>query len=115
MQLPILAITLAFSVFSNIALAAEVVRPEPKPVTNLHDSQGIHEDLIASQELIALGCMGKLNIAPTASGSYDSALRVENLVDTLMHRTLMDELNDEATEVIDSLNQNAQEGCGCLH
>lgn len=69
----ILAITLAFSVFANIALAAEVVRPEPKPLTNLHDSQGIHEDLIASQELIALGCMGKLNIAPTASGSYDSA------------------------------------------
>ncbi|MDU8358420.1 hypothetical protein [Pseudomonas syringae group sp. J309-1] len=73
----ILAITLAFSVLANIALAAEVVRPELKPVTNLHDSKGIHEDLIASQELIALGCMGKLNIAPTASGRYDSASLVK--------------------------------------
>ena len=65
-------IVLAFSAFAHSAFAAEGAQPEPKPVENLHDIQGVHEDLIASQELIALGCMGKLHIAPTASGHYDS-------------------------------------------
>lgn len=68
----IFTIALAFSAIANTALAAEGTQPEPKLVTNLHDNQGIHEDLIASQELIAMGCMGKLNIAPAASGHYDS-------------------------------------------
>ena len=68
----IFTIALAFSAIANTALAAEGAQPEPKLVTNLHDNQGIHADLIASQELIALGCMGKLNITPAASGHYDS-------------------------------------------
>ncbi|WP_428554683.1 hypothetical protein [Pseudomonas edaphica] len=69
----IFTIALALSAIAHSALAAEVAQPEPKLVTNLHDNQGIHEDLIASQELIALGCMGKLNITATASGYYDAA------------------------------------------
>lgn len=65
-------LALALSAIAHSALAAEVVQPELKLVTNLHDNQGIHEDLIASQELIALGCMGKLNITATTSGNYDA-------------------------------------------
>lgn len=48
--------------FSCTALAA-----------NLHENRYIHEDIIAAQELIALGCIGKLGIAPNSSGSYDPA------------------------------------------
>lgn len=70
----IFTIALAFSAIANIALATEGEQPAPKIVKNLHDSRDIHEDLIASQELIALGCMGKLNITPAASGHYDSVL-----------------------------------------
>jgi hypothetical protein len=69
----IFTIALVLSAIAHSALAAEVAQPEPKLMTNLHDNQGIHEDLIASQELIALGCMGKLNITATASGHYDAA------------------------------------------
>ncbi|MGU9817587.1 hypothetical protein ACU684_19580 [Pseudomonas sp. LF135] len=69
----ICTIALALSAIAGATHADEGAQPAPKLVTNVHRDQGIHEDLIASQELIALGCMGKLNIAPTASGHYDSA------------------------------------------
>lgn len=69
----IFTIALALSAIVNSALAAEGTQPKPKLVTNLHDNQGIHEDLIASQELIALGYISKLNITAKASGHYDVA------------------------------------------
>ncbi|WAC43769.1 hypothetical protein OU997_16160 [Pseudomonas sp. SL4(2022)] len=40
---------------------------------NLHEKKNIHEDLIAAQELVALGCMGKLKVTPNPSGAYDAA------------------------------------------
>jgi hypothetical protein len=40
---------------------------------NLHGKKDIHEDLIAAQELVALGCMGKLEVTPNPSGAYDAA------------------------------------------
>lgn len=49
--------------------AADSVKPAS---TNLHDDPRVHEDLITSQELIALGCMGKLKVAPNTSGTYDA-------------------------------------------
>lgn len=40
---------------------------------NLHEQKDIHEDLIAAQELVALGCMGKLKVIPNTSGVYDAS------------------------------------------
>ncbi|KPW23122.1 hypothetical protein ALO83_103655 [Pseudomonas cannabina pv. alisalensis] len=79
--------------------SAQTVQTARKKIEQLRDSNDLHDFI--HRRGVAEGWL--------------AALRVENLVDTLMHRTLMDELNDEATEVIDSLNQNAQEGCGCPH
>lgn len=39
---------------------------------NLHENQNIHEDIVAAQELITLGCMGKLSVNLNPSGIYDS-------------------------------------------
>jgi hypothetical protein len=73
----IFAISLAMSAIgisiADAAAAVETAPPNHKAVANLHDNQEIHEDLIAAQELIAMGCMGTLKIAANASGHYDSA------------------------------------------
>lgn len=68
----ICAITLALSGIANSAIAVETVQPKSMQIANLHENEEVHEDLIAAQELIALGCMGKLSIAPISSGRYDS-------------------------------------------
>jgi len=36
------------------------------------EKQARHEDLMAGQELIIMGCMGKLNIPPNPSAAYSS-------------------------------------------
>jgi hypothetical protein len=66
--MPVLAL-----LFSHAALAA-----------NLHENREIHENLIAAQELIALGCIGKLGIVPNISGRYSPATlaKVQECADT---------------------------------
>jgi hypothetical protein len=66
--MPVLAL-----LFFHAALAA-----------NLHENREIHENLIAAQELIALGCIGKLGIVPNISGSYSPATlaKVQECADT---------------------------------
>lgn len=66
-------IVFILSAVATSAFAADAHVPGTSVVTNLNRDQIIHEDLMASQELITLGCMGKLKIAPEASGNYDPA------------------------------------------
>lgn len=57
----------------KIALASTLLLSSIASAENLHEKKEIHEDLIAAQELVALGCMGKLKVPPNSSGTYDSA------------------------------------------
>jgi hypothetical protein len=54
------------------ALALTLLLPSIASAGNLHEQKDIHEGLIAAQELVALGCVGKLRIPPNPSGSYDA-------------------------------------------
>jgi len=76
---------------------ASTVQSARNKIEQLSDSSDLHDFI---------------NRRGVASG-WLAALRVENLIDTPMHRTLMAELNDKAAEVIDALNQKAQEACEC--
>lgn len=55
------------------ALALTLLLSSIASAGNLHEKKDIHEDLIAAQELVALGCMGKLEVTPNPSGAYDAA------------------------------------------